>query len=127
MDYAEQVTRAKLLVRLDAANDDMENIQVCHKHKADWIIKRNLRKESLEDSNTICREIPPPSLCEGRTFMKRIILGVVVLATAAVASFGQHGRGIEVRRSDTAVVVQRDTTTDQNDKQSTQTSGRQGE
>ena len=35
--------------RLDAGNDDFENIKVCRKHKADWIIKRNLRKESLED------------------------------------------------------------------------------
>jgi hypothetical protein len=47
--YAEQVTSAKLLVRLDAGNDDLENIRVCRKHKADWLIKRNLRKESLED------------------------------------------------------------------------------
>jgi len=47
--YAEQITRAKLLLRLDAGNDDLANIKVCRKHKADWIIKRNLRKESLED------------------------------------------------------------------------------
>jgi hypothetical protein len=47
--YAEQITRAKLLLRLDAGNDAIENIKVCRKHKADWIIKRNLRKESLED------------------------------------------------------------------------------
>lgn len=49
LGYAEQITRAKLLVRLDAGNDAIENIKVCRKHKADWIIKRNLRKESLED------------------------------------------------------------------------------
>jgi hypothetical protein len=49
LGYAERITRAKLLVRLDAGNDDFENIKVCRKHKADWIIKRNLRKESLED------------------------------------------------------------------------------
>jgi hypothetical protein len=49
LDYAERITRAKLLVRLDAGNDDFENIKICRKHKADWIIKRNLRKESLED------------------------------------------------------------------------------
>ena len=36
-------------VALDAGNDAIENIKVCRKHKADWIIKRNLRKESLED------------------------------------------------------------------------------
>lgn len=49
LNYAESITRAKLLVRLDAGNDDIENLKVCRKHKADWIIKRNLRKESLED------------------------------------------------------------------------------
>jgi hypothetical protein len=48
LDYAERIARAKLLVRLDAGNDDIENIQVCRKHQADWLIKRNLRKESLE-------------------------------------------------------------------------------
>jgi len=49
LSYAEQITRAPLLVRLDAGNDDIENIRISRKHKADWIIKRNLRKESLED------------------------------------------------------------------------------
>jgi hypothetical protein len=49
LGYAEQITRAKLLVRLDSGNDAVENIAICRKHKADWIIKRNLRKESLED------------------------------------------------------------------------------
>jgi hypothetical protein len=49
LNYAERITRAKLLVRLDAGNDDLENIHMCRRHKADWIIKRNLRKESLED------------------------------------------------------------------------------
>jgi hypothetical protein len=49
LDYAEQITRSKLLVRLDAGNDDFENIKICRKHQADWLIKRNLRKESLDD------------------------------------------------------------------------------
>jgi len=49
LNYAEQITRAKLLVRLDSGNDAIENIKVCRKHKADYLIKRNLRKESLED------------------------------------------------------------------------------
>ena len=43
--YAERITRAKLLVWLDAGNDDRENIQVCRKHKADWIITQNLREK----------------------------------------------------------------------------------
>jgi hypothetical protein len=47
--YARQITSAKLLVRMDAGHDDLENLRRCQKHKVDWIIKRNLRKESLED------------------------------------------------------------------------------
>jgi hypothetical protein len=49
IDYARRITPAKLLVRLDSGNDDVENMRRCQKRKADWIIKRNLRKESLED------------------------------------------------------------------------------
>jgi len=44
-----QITQARLLVRMDAGNDDMENTRVlrqkCH-GPVDWIIKRNLRRES---------------------------------------------------------------------------------
>ena len=47
--YARRVTQAKLLVRMDSGNDDVENMRRCQKHKVDWIIKRNLRQESLED------------------------------------------------------------------------------
>ena len=43
---AREVTSAPLLVRLDSGNDALDNVRVCRKHKADWIIKRNLRKES---------------------------------------------------------------------------------
>jgi hypothetical protein len=49
LDYARQITPAKLLVRMDAGHDDVENMRHCQKKKVDWIIKRNLRKESLED------------------------------------------------------------------------------
>lgn len=45
-----QVTEEKLLVRLDAGNDDLENIRRLRKKKhVDWIIKRNLRQESEAD------------------------------------------------------------------------------
>lgn len=47
--YAKQITCAPLLVRLDAGNDDLENMKICRKEKVDYIIKRNLRKESPED------------------------------------------------------------------------------
>lgn len=49
LDYARRITSAKILVRMDAGNDDLQNVKVCRRHKADWIIKRNLRKEPLED------------------------------------------------------------------------------
>jgi hypothetical protein len=46
---AREVTDAKLLVRMDAGNDDEENLRRLRKNKVDWIIKRNLRAESPED------------------------------------------------------------------------------
>jgi hypothetical protein len=46
---ARRVTDAKLLVRMDAGNDDEENLRRLRKNKVDWIIKRNLRGESPED------------------------------------------------------------------------------
>lgn len=49
IDYARRITQAKLLVRLDSGNDDVENMRRCQRRKVDWIIKRNLRRESLED------------------------------------------------------------------------------
>jgi hypothetical protein len=45
--YARQITSAKLLVRMDAGHDDLENLRrLAKKPPVDWIIKRNLRKES---------------------------------------------------------------------------------
>lgn len=45
--YARQITSAKLLVRMDAGHDDLENIRRLRKKpQVDWIIKRNLRQES---------------------------------------------------------------------------------
>jgi hypothetical protein len=49
LGYARRITSAKILVRMDAGNDDLQNVKICRRHKADWIIKRNLRKESLEE------------------------------------------------------------------------------
>ena len=46
---ARRVTDAKLLVRMDAGNDDEENLRRLRKNKVDWIIKRNLRGESEEN------------------------------------------------------------------------------
>jgi hypothetical protein len=41
---------ASLLVRLDAGNDDIENVELCRKAKGvDFIIKRNLRRENVDE------------------------------------------------------------------------------
>lgn len=46
---ARQLTKAHLLVRLDAGNDSLENIQVCvDAPDVDYLIKRNLRQETKE-------------------------------------------------------------------------------
>jgi hypothetical protein len=52
LKLARRITQAKLLVRMDAGNDDIENVRVLRRKDygpVDWIIKRNLRKESLAD------------------------------------------------------------------------------
>jgi len=47
--YAKRITSEKLLLRLDAGNDSQDNIVECVTAGVDWIITRNLRKESLTD------------------------------------------------------------------------------
>jgi hypothetical protein len=50
IELARQITQSKLLVRMDAGNDDGENLRRLRKKKhVDWIIKRNLRRESEAD------------------------------------------------------------------------------
>ena len=45
--YVRQITSARLLVRMDAGHDDLENLRrLKKKPQVDWIIKRNLRQES---------------------------------------------------------------------------------
>jgi hypothetical protein len=46
VELARRVTDAQLLVRMDAGNDDEENLRVLRKNQVAWIIKRNLRRES---------------------------------------------------------------------------------
>ena len=47
---ARQITSARLLVRMDAGHDDLENLRrLKKKPQVDWIIKRNLRRESEAD------------------------------------------------------------------------------
>jgi len=45
---AKRVTDRGLLVRMDSGNDDTTNLEVCAVERVDWLIKRNLRKESVD-------------------------------------------------------------------------------
>jgi hypothetical protein len=45
---AKQITDKKILVRLDSGNDSIDNIKLFNTEKVDFLIKRNLRNESLE-------------------------------------------------------------------------------
>ena len=49
LHYARMMSDAPFLVRMDSGNDSLENIKVCRKADADYIIKRNLRKEKKEE------------------------------------------------------------------------------
>lgn len=57
IQYARAVTDNPLIVRMDAGNDSIENIKILIKQetKVDYIIKRNLRKESPEGWLQIAR------------------------------------------------------------------------
>ena len=46
---ARKITDRSLLLRLDAGNDAIDNMHICKKEKVDYIIKRNLHKESIEE------------------------------------------------------------------------------
>jgi hypothetical protein len=46
---AREVTTKPLLVRMDSGNDSLDNLEICRKQKVDYVIKRNLRKESKEE------------------------------------------------------------------------------
>ena len=46
--YAREITSEKLLFRLDSGNDSGDNIELFFKENVDFVIKRNLRKESRE-------------------------------------------------------------------------------
>jgi hypothetical protein len=47
--YARRITDRKLLVRMDAGNDSLDNLHVLHQHSdTDYIIKVNLRRGSKE-------------------------------------------------------------------------------
>lgn len=53
--YARLMSQATFLVRLDSGNDSVGNIKVCREEKAHYIIKRNLRQETLEEWLEVAR------------------------------------------------------------------------
>jgi hypothetical protein len=54
--YAKMITDEGLLVRLDSGNDSLENIGVCIEEGANWLIKRNLRREDVQEWLKIAQE-----------------------------------------------------------------------
>ncbi|WP_029419949.1 IS1380 family transposase [Alicyclobacillus macrosporangiidus] len=67
IQYAKQISALPLLVRMDAGNDSAENLAVCRSQdsRAEFIIKRNLRKESPQawlvtaQQHGVCHEPRP--------------------------------------------------------------------
>lgn len=56
IEYAEKATNAPLLARMDSGNDSVGNIAVCIEYETEWLIKRNLRQESVESWLEIAME-----------------------------------------------------------------------
>lgn len=54
--YGKKITTKPLLLRMDSGNDSIDNIKICIEKGIDWIIKRNLRKESLDTWLEIAKE-----------------------------------------------------------------------
>ena len=78
IEYARQVTGSKLLVRMDSGFDSLDNIKVCIKEKSDYIIKRNLRRESnngwfmiAQKHGSCSQERPGKEVYLGEIYFKR--------------------------------------------------------
>jgi len=52
IENARKVTGRRLLLRMDSGNDAIENIHACNESGADWLIKRNLRGEAIDEWET---------------------------------------------------------------------------
>lgn len=59
--YAKYISSTPLLVRMDSGNDSADNIRICldEQTKADFIIKRNMRREKAETWLAIARQQGP--------------------------------------------------------------------
>ena len=78
IDNARRATSAKLLVRMDSGFDSIDNIKICIKECCNYLIKRNLRKESKEDWLTAAKkhglcteERPGKKVYRGETFLEK--------------------------------------------------------
>ena len=56
IEYSRRVTDLPLLIRMDAGNDAVENLNVCLDENVDFIIKRNLRRESPDEWLSIAKQ-----------------------------------------------------------------------
>lgn len=67
IDYAQAITPQPVLVRLDSGNDSADNIVRCREKNAQFIIKRNLRKEDPRAWLRLAMKIGEPVPCrEGK-------------------------------------------------------------
>jgi hypothetical protein len=55
--YSKSITDEVILVRLDSGNDSLDNIGACVDEDVEWIIKRNIRRESKADWLKIAKEV----------------------------------------------------------------------
>lgn len=63
IQYAKRVTDQKLLLRLDSGNDSSDNTACCVEEQVDFIIKRNLRKESPQAWLKLAMQTGTPIPC----------------------------------------------------------------
>ena len=66
--YARQATDQPILMRLDSGNDSQNNFCGLSEQNIHFIVKRNLRKESLQDWANLAKEVGETQLCrDGKT------------------------------------------------------------
>lgn len=63
LDYARQITDQPILMRLDSGNDSKDNFVSADREDVRFIIKRNLRKESLEAWADLARKTAKEDVC----------------------------------------------------------------
>jgi len=78
LHYARMMSNAPFLVRMDSGNDSLENIKICRQERAQYLIKRNLRKESKEEWLQIAMESgeleeprPGKEVWQGERYVRR--------------------------------------------------------